>query len=339
MSSTSQPTDFSDLQTDLLNRIRADTSVAATVVQAKRYVNIALHDMHIGFDQKVPWAERRATLVTQQDYSTGTLAVSQGDTALTGTDTLWNTNNAFGVANVRAGGKIVISGGVEVYEIASVSSDTGAVLTSDYVKSDETAATYVYFEDEYALDDDFLRPVDITNFDTNGEIGLVGRNQFRLRYPRNKTPGKPRVGTIIDLAFSGSTSPRRYIKFHQPPNDFFSIPYRFITDKLAVASDGTEQTNLSADADEPIVPLRYRHAIIFHALYHWYRDKKDDDRASEAKSEYTDLMVRISGDIDIGASRPQIRPVTGPYKRRARRPWAGKGRRHTLGTAFDELRE
>lgn len=339
MSATTQVTDFSDLYTDLLNRIRADTTTTATVNQAKRYINIALHDMHIGFDYKMPWAERREVLITQDDYTTGTLAITRGDTALTGTSTAWNTNNDFGVANVRAGGKIVIDGGVEVYEILSVSSDTGAVLTSDFVKATVTAATYVYFEDEYALHADFLRPIDHINFDTNGEIPLIGRSEFRRRYPRNKTVGKPRIGTIIDLAFASDTSPVRKIRFHQPPDDFYSIPYNFITDKLAVSSSGTEQVNLSADADEPIVPLRYRHAIVFHALYHWYRDKKDDDRAISAKSEYTDLMIRISGDLEIGAPRPRIAPVVGPYMRRAKTPWRGKGRRFVVGDAFDQLRQ
>ena len=65
MSSTSQVTDFSDLYTDLLNRVRADTTVTATVTQAKRYINIGLADMHVGFDYKFYWAERRAVLVTQ----------------------------------------------------------------------------------------------------------------------------------------------------------------------------------------------------------------------------------------------------------------------------------
>ncbi len=54
MSSTSQVTTFEDLYTDLMNRVRVTTSVAATLEQAKRYINIALQDIHLGFDYKLP---------------------------------------------------------------------------------------------------------------------------------------------------------------------------------------------------------------------------------------------------------------------------------------------
>jgi hypothetical protein len=48
VSSTSQLTTFSDIYTDLQNRVRVTTSVTATETQAKRYINIALQDMHLG---------------------------------------------------------------------------------------------------------------------------------------------------------------------------------------------------------------------------------------------------------------------------------------------------
>jgi len=62
MAATDTPTTFTELYTALLNRVRADTSVTATANQAKRYINIALHDIHIGFGESFPWAERSAVL-------------------------------------------------------------------------------------------------------------------------------------------------------------------------------------------------------------------------------------------------------------------------------------
>lgn len=336
MSATTEYTTFSDLYNGVQRATRDATGVTATENLAKVAINVALQDMHLGFDYKFPWAERRATLVTQEDYSTGTLAITRGDTVLTGTGTAWNANNDFGVKAMRVGGKITINGGVEVYEIASVTNDTTAALTSDFVRATVTAAEYSYFEDEYALHADFLRPVSQTSFDSNLEIPLIGRREFERRYPRNKTVGKPIVASMYDLAFGSNTTPVRKVRFHNPPDGFYSVPYSFITAKLAVSASGTEGTNLSADTDEPIVPLRYRHAIMYHALYHWY-SRKDDDRAAMYKGEYSELMMRISGDTEVGASRPQLRPRVGGYVSRARRPWGGSGR-YSSGTAFDELR-
>lgn len=339
MAVDTQLTTFSDLYTDLLNRVRADTSATATSNQAKRHINIALHDMHLGYGEKFPWAERQAILVTQDDYTTGTVTISQGSTTLTGSGTSWATNNAFGVNNARVGGKVVINGGTEVYPVSAVGGDTSITLSSAFTQADVSGGSYVYFEDEYALATDFLRPLDLQFFDQDHDIELISRQEFRRRYPRNKIVGKPRVAMIQDKAFSGSTTPVRKARFWKPPDDFYSIPYAYVTSNLAVTSAGAEQTQLSGDTDEPIVPLQYRHAIVFHALYHWYRDKRDDDRSLEAKAEYTDLMIRITGDNEIGRTRPQLRPRLSSYARSARVPYSRRrGSRYVTGSAFDEIR-
>jgi hypothetical protein len=339
MSSTTAPKDFSDLYSDFQVRLRETTSVTATQNIAKRYISIALYDMHIGQWEKFYWAERSAVLRTQPTYSTGTVAITKGSSTLTGTDTLWNTNNDFSVANARTTGKIVIGGSEEVYTISAVGSDTSITLNEPFIDDTVTEASYVYFEDEYALHADFLRPVDAQSFSDNGEIKLISRTEFRRRYPRNKVTGKPEIATIVDRTFASDTTPVRRVRLWRSPDKAYLIPYSFITNKLAVTSAGVEQSGLVNDTDEPIVPVQYRHAIVFHALYHAYRDRKDDARAESAKAEYTDLMLRLIGDQEIGSPRPQIRPVRGPYVRRASRPYTGRGSsRYMLGTSFDEIR-
>src|SRR3989304_299594 len=110
MSATTQVTTFSDLYTALENAVRVSTGITATENQAKRAINIALHDMHMGLDYRLPWAERRAVIRTQDDYTTGTVSTTKGSTAVVGVSTLWNTNNAFTVKNARANGRIVFAG-------------------------------------------------------------------------------------------------------------------------------------------------------------------------------------------------------------------------------------
>lgn len=339
MSNVTQYTDFSDLYTGLQNATREQTGVTAVENQAKRYINIALQDMHLGFAEKVPWAERTAILTTQQSYTTGTVTISQGSTSLTGASTLWNTNNAFSIANTRVGGKIVINGTSEVYEISAVGSDTGITLTEKYVGSDVSGGSYVYFEDEYALASDFLRPIDIAQFSDGIPIHLISRTEFRKRYVRNKTVGTPTAATLLDKPFSGSTARVRKVRLHKPPNVFMQIPYSYITSELAVSAAGASQVSLSADDDEPIVPLRYRHALLFHALYHWYRDRKDDSRSQEAKGEYTDIMLRLAGDVEIGSPRPKIEVRNSHYKRAARTPYQSRGRSRFDRGRWDELGE
>ena len=340
MSATTQLTDFSDLYTDLQNRVRVQTGVTATANQAKRYINIALHDMHLGFDYRFPWAERSALLRTQAEYTTGTVTATKGSTTLTGSGTSWDTNNDFSVKNMRVNGKVRIAGGLTPYTISAVGGDTSATLSTAFVDTTTSGATYVYYEDEYALAADFLRPVDLQKFSDQVSIDLIGRTEFRRRYPTNSTTGRPSVATIIDAPFSGNTTPVRRVRFHPAPSTAMVIPYTYITGYLAVSSAGVAAANLSADSDEPIIPLRYRHALVFHALYHWYRDKKDDTRSGDAKGEYTDIMLRISSDVEVGAARPQIRPRVQGYVRRAKRPWSGSGgRRYDVNGRFDRMED
>lgn len=339
MSVTQQYTTFADLYTGLMNAVRSDTSQSATISQAKRSINVALQDMHLGFDYKFPWAERSAILLTQAQYDTGTVTITQGSQTLTGSSTAWDTNNAFTVKNMRANGKVRIAGSREPYTVSAVTDDTTATLSSKFVEADVSAETYLYYEDEYDLASDFLRPVDAQTFSDETEIAIISRTEFRRRFPTNSVPGRPSVACIIDYAPSGSTTPIRRVRLSQPPSTAMRIPYSYITSFLAVSSLGVAQAQLSADSDEPIVPLRYRHALLFHALYHWYRDKKDDGRSGEAKGEYTDIMLRASADVEVGGKRPQIQPRSSIYAGRARRPWRSGGGRYDIGGRFDRLED
>lgn len=336
MSSSTQPTDFSDLFTSLQKKLRQQRSITATEDIAKAEINTALHDMHLGTKEKFPWAERSDTLTTQPEYTTGTVTISKGSTALAGVSTAWSTNNDFGVANVRAGGKFVINGTVDVYEVSSVTDGTNIVLLQNYVGDDVSAGTYIYFEDEYALADDFLRPLNIRYFDQARQVELLQRREFQEIFVRNKTTGKIRAAAILDKPFSGSTAPVRKVVFHKPPDKAYLLPYSYITDRLAVTSAGVAAIQLVNDDDEPIIPLYARHIIVFYALANLYRDQKNDTRAAEARAEYLDGLSRLTSDIEFSQNRAQMRPRSYLPRRRGRH---GLRHVHVLGTAFDERRE
>lgn len=345
MSTTGQPSTFSELYTDLLNRMRADTTsggMAETL--AKRYLNISLHDIHI--QQNWPWAERHGVIITRPPYTDGSISIAAAArTTLVGTNTLWNTAvTGMGFNNANAGGKVRLAGDDEVYKLTSVASDTSATLTSRYVGSVDTASTYAlayssytYYEDEYALAADFFRLVDVRQFSDVMQIECLGSQDFYKRFPRNSSrSGTPTKCTIIELGPSGSTDWQPRVVFHPYPDDAHSIPYRYMTRYLAVSSTGTAQVEMSADSDEPIIPKRYRHILLSYASFLWYRDQKDDQRSQEAYQEYVDGVKRIAGDSAPQRDFPSIRAA----KTRAQPFFARRSSsRFTTGTAWDELRE
>lgn len=332
MSSTSQPTTFSDLKTELLNAVRESTTTTTTVTIAARYINRALMDMHI--DSDFPWAVRRDVLLTHPSYTTGTVTITQGSTTLAGSNTAWNTANAWSQNNARTTGKLNL-GGNNVYTISAVSSDTAITLNERLVQSDISAGSYTYYEDEYALVSDFWQPIDKRQFSDDVPIDLIGPREFYRRYAQNFLLGNPRVATVIELGPSGSVSPRPRVLFHPVPFSAMLIPYRYLTSNLAVTSGGTAQTSLVDDTDEPIVPLRYRHVIILHALYFWYRDRKDDARSQEARAEYQDVIRRIRQDTSPTDDRPRLMPSLSRYRMQAK----GRGgrSRYDLNNRFDRM--
>lgn len=340
MSSTSQVSTFLDLTTDLINRVRENVGTTAAATIAKRYINVANQDVYLLGAEKMPWTERRATITTHERYVTGTLTATRGSTAITGAGTAWNTNNADGVPNMRAGGKLTISGSQDVYSVVSVGSDTAAVIAPAYISPTTAALSYTYFEDEYALASDFSRPMDLRAFDVGRTIEIVGRQEFRRHHPRNRVPSPTiRHAVILDLPFSGSSAPVRKVQFAPPPSAVKIVVYDYVTRNVAVSSAGVAAENLSADSDEPTLPLRWRHLIVLHALYHWYRDRKDDPRSQEAKAEYEQLRDRLLGDLEVGQQRPSIAPRSWVYRSRAQRPWRA-GRRSGYDTGgFDTFNE
>lgn len=340
MSETTQPTTFADLVRDLLNRTRQDTSSAATATQARRYLNTALYDLHVGFGEKFPWAERTSLLITHPPYSTGTLSISIGLNFVFGIGTAWNSTNDYGQQNVREGGKFRIYGYEEAYEVTDVTASNSATLDTTFIGPNVVGAgEYVYYEDEYDLASDFLRPLEHRRF-TDGPtpIALISRSDFRNRFPGRYVSGKPEVATIVDRAPDGNTTPRRRVRFYMVPDKAYQIRYSYVTSNLAVSSAGVAASQMSSDTDEPIVPIRYRHVLVLHALYQWYRDKKDDQRSFEVKNEYEGLLARITGDNEIGSNKARINPRVGPYASRAHRPWAS-GRRFDVNGRFDRLED
>ena len=339
MSTTSQVTTFADLYEDLSNRVRIATGVTASENVAKRYINTALQDIALGTDYKLPWMERRAFLLTHATYTTGTVTVAAGATAVTGASTLWNTANTYGQTNARVTGRMKFSTS-DIYDVTTVTSDTAIVISPRYVASaDLSAGTYTYFEDQYALASDFLRPVDAQLFTSVLDIPYISRTEFRRRFPRPNVTGRPRVACILDITFAADAVPVRYAQFYPAPDATYVIPYDYITNAVAVTALGVEGTVLSGDTDEPTMPLRYRHLIVLHGLYNWYRDKKDDARSQEVKAEYTDAMLRMTADMEIGThTRARIQPHQSYYAGPSMRPYRRRGGRGVdTNGEFDRL--
>lgn len=324
MAAGDAPQTLSELRTDILNRLRETTGVSATNTILNRFINDAVIDVHR--DPRVhlfPWQIRRAYLQTQPDYSTGTVTVTRGSTSVTGSSTAWTTNNAWGVANVRAGGKIRLGDNQEVYRVSSVDSATTLTLDSLFTGGSAlSGASYLYFEDEYALASDFLHSVDLHTFSEERQIFLIGPQEFRRRYPRNDVLGTPKHATIVELGPSGNTTPRPRVVFGPSPTEAETIPYWYVSSHYWVTSGGTRQRFGSNDGDEPVIYPSYRQVIVWHVLWHWFEARKNDDRGQLYKGYYDEAVMRMTAAYrGEDQDRPRLVPRRAPpFGTRLRRP-------------------
>lgn len=86
---------------------------------------------------------------TTPSYSTGTVEITQDSTTVTGTGTVWTSD--------MVGRLIKFSGSDEYYEISAVGGNTSLTLSSAYIGTTDTDATYEIYRVYYPLASDFKK--------------------------------------------------------------------------------------------------------------------------------------------------------------------------------------
>ena len=343
MAATDTPSSLSEMRTAFLNFLKEVTGVTAVNTVVDRALNIGLTDMH---QERWYWAERRATIRTSPPYTTGTIAVAVTDLTtrrtVTGTSTAWNTANSFGDVNaIAAGAKMTLGSTSVVHLLSAIGSDTSITLDTSTPYTGDSALSgesYAIFQDEYALASDFGEPTDLRHFDEDRRIPLIGAQQFYAMYARNTQRGAPRAATIIELGPSGSAALRPRVVFGPAPDKTYIFPYRYQTTNLAVSSAGVAAANMSADADQPIVPLTYRMGVVYKGLELWFASRqKNAALSADFGGRYTTLMLRARQRTDESKDKPQLRPQMNSYWAHARQPWRS-AQRYDGNEAWDARR-
>ncbi len=138
--------------TEMVERVQGEIvrDKAANVASEKKYKGI-INDVYIDFAILLPETllEKTASFTTKEDYSTGTITVSEGDSSVVGSGTSWTQANSDG-ALFKAD---------DEETVYRVSYGTGMSLTlsdpSSWVDDDVSAGSYRLLFDRYALPSDF----------------------------------------------------------------------------------------------------------------------------------------------------------------------------------------
>lgn len=96
-----------------------------------------------------PWVERfkECEVFTVAPYTTGTVALTQASTTVTGTGTTW--------ASTYSGRKLALALGRPWYRFTRTGNTAGTIPTGGYAETTNATASYTLFQDEYDLDETF----------------------------------------------------------------------------------------------------------------------------------------------------------------------------------------
>lgn len=333
---------FADLYTEVYRRMRVSGTGTGEEATAKRFINQANYDLYIGNGEKFSWAERQGEIRTRAPITYTDLMFFTRRVILS-TSATFQDDDEFGVAQVRAGGFLLLEG--EPYEVEEVTGPGGLTLRTQYTGDTTGQKTGVYYEPSYALPIDFLRPQDEQIFSASRRIEVRNLDRRRFRQRWSYTLGEPRFATYyraddyLDSGAAGEDDPQR-VEFWPIPDAVYRLPFSYVTGHIAIVSGGNRAANMDQDNDRPILPLRYRHILVEYAAWLWYRDRKDDVRANAAFASYRDMLDRMTADTEIGRPRPRMRTTMAERRLRNRRPYTRRGtRRFDVGGRFDRLED
>lgn len=164
--------------------------------------------------------KKNANFTTSADYVAGTVAVTTGDTAIVGTDTVWTA--------AHSGLKIYVKSGHEIYTFTRTGATTGTV-ERNYVDDTDTDSTYVIFKRRYSLASDFWRPITVEPdhgafyYYKNGtRVDLIPKWSEEWGQHDYSSPGIPAYYHIV------CESGVYYVEISPPDTDARTIFYDYI---------------------------------------------------------------------------------------------------------------
>lgn len=140
---------FTAIVEDVMLEVRENSTEVAVERKYQRRVNdIYVRDL---LSKDFDFLRTTNNITLSAAYSTGTVAITAGDTAVAGTSTVWTTSHT--------GMKMKITGNDEIYTFTRTGGTTGTISPALTGSTTYTAATYIIFQDTYSLALDFDRLV------------------------------------------------------------------------------------------------------------------------------------------------------------------------------------
>lgn len=235
---------LTDLQTEVYQHTGLDGTDTTVISNVLRWLNYAQQDLCARWPW--PFLLGREAVATIPDYSTGTVDISNGGTAVTGHSTVFTTTHGDGSYFIQ------FAGTNDFYRVSARGSNTTLTLEAAFQGTTLSLATYILRKFFYSLSSSADEVVDVRNWNT--PIKLI---QADLRT----------IDTINPLV--QSTSPGyAYMMFgvDSSMNNVF-MPYPFPNDaRLFEFKTKKRPVDMVNSTDAPSVPNKFAHVLAWGAI-------------------------------------------------------------------------
>lgn len=196
-----------------LHLSKTPVGAGADIVLLSNYINARIQQIIDRSD----WQRLivSSTVQTSALYETGTLTVTNGSTAITGTGTTFTSD--------MTGRRIRITGRTEYYTFTYVSATSGT-LDRSYEGDTDTAATYKIFQNVFSLPSNLDRLENVTNLRNGNDLNQIGREALDRKDPSRNQYGEPYEFAPYD----DSSTPLQQIEVFPIPtvSEALAIRYR-----------------------------------------------------------------------------------------------------------------
>ncbi len=180
--------------------------------------------------RKMRWTDLsiQAVLQTVAPYETGTVALTLGSTAVTGTSTVF--------ALAMNGRAFRTTGRNEYYQF-TYSSATAGTLDRAYEGPTATGLGYKIFQSIYVLPADCRLVRSMRVLDSPRDMDEISQEDLDQRAPQRSTYGAP--STFSPHMVDTSTPPRRQVELYPIPDRVMAIPFWYLQEPTLFAIGDT----------------------------------------------------------------------------------------------------
>jgi len=282
--------DYSDIYTAILEELKVPSTDGTTLARIKRDINMIYLNHVIPFNPRAWWwLEKKEDIVTYAKITTGTVTTTVSSTTIT-----FSSAPAASVA----GYYFKTTGDPTIYKIsAHTAASTTATLDTAWQDSttDGSGLGYKLWRDYASLSSTMKDVVVVTHDRRSGPLEMISHATFterRARYP--ELEGYPTQVNVFDFDSSGYKQIRWY-------------PAAWDKKVILHIEGRQEATALSADADEPLMPVEDRICLFYGACSRaWARERNE----SEATKNWNLFTMKLAEMAGKGGEAPQKTELT-----------------------------